>query len=155
MKIVVYEKAFLILGGVLLVACLGALVYASVAMGIHLPGEAGTIDPAEVTSTPPFDEPGVRELEDGSYEVVVIGRAWQWIPREIRVPAGVEVTFIATTPDTIHGLNVEGTRVNMMLIPGQIARSTYTFREPGEHLLICHEYCGVAHHTMYGKVIVE
>jgi cytochrome c oxidase subunit 2 len=43
----------------------------------------------------------------------------------------------------------------MMLIPGQISRNTYTFQEPGEHLIICHEYCGIAHHTMYGRLIVE
>ncbi|HUF70564.1 MAG TPA: hypothetical protein VMM79_18085 [Longimicrobiales bacterium] len=43
----------------------------------------------------------------------------------------------------------------MMLIPGQVSRNTYTFDEPGEHLIICHEYCGIAHHAMFGRVIVE
>ena len=42
-----------------------------------------------------------------------------------------------------------------MLIPGQVSRATYTFREPGEHLLVCHEYCGAGHHLMFGKVTVE
>jgi len=55
----------------------------------------------------------------------------------------------------IHGFDIVGTRINMMAIPGQISRNSYTFREPGEHLLICHEYCGAAHHTMFAKVIVE
>jgi cytochrome c oxidase subunit 2 len=30
-----------------------------------------------------------------------------------------------------------------------------TFDKPGEYLFICHEYCGLAHQTMAGKVIVE
>ncbi|MCI0436564.1 MAG: hypothetical protein L0271_23445 [Gemmatimonadetes bacterium] len=74
---------------------------------------------------------------------------------EIRVPAGAEITFVSTTTDVLHGFNVEGTRLNMMLIPGQISRNTYTFNQPGEHLLICHEYCGLGHHMMAGRVIVE
>lgn len=150
-----YEKAFLGIGGVLLVLCGLALIYATVAMGLQLPGRGGEIDPAAVDTTPPFDNPGVREISPGKYEVVMIGQAWQFIPREIRVPAGAEVTFIATTPDVLHGIHVARTRVNMMLIPGQISRNTYTFDKPGEHLLLCHEFCGLNHHTMYGKVIVE
>ena len=37
----------------------------------------------------------------------------------------------------------------------QTGEMTYTFEQPGEHLIICHEYCGVGHHTMYGTIIVE
>jgi cytochrome c oxidase subunit 2 len=106
-------------------------------------------------SQAPFDNPGIRQTGPNSYEVVMIGQVWVFLPNEIRVPAGSEVTFVATSNDVIHGIHVEGTRVNMMLIPGQVARNTYIFKEPGEHLLICHEYCGVGHHTMFGKVIVE
>lgn len=155
MKIETYEKAFLALGAVLLVACLIALLYASVALGINLPGRAGEIDPLQVRNTPPFDQPGVRQVGPNTYEVVMYGQAWAFTPAEVRVPVGADVIFTATSVDVLHGLNVEGTRLNMMLIPGQISRNTYRFEEPGEYLLICHEYCGIQHHTMFGKVIVE
>jgi len=155
MKVHTYEKAFLWLGAVMLVAFMFALLYASIVMGIRLPGRAGLVDPALVASTPPFDDTGVHQTGPNSYDVVVIGRTWSFEPSEIHVPAGAEITFLVTTPDVIHGFMIEGTRVNMMLIPGQISKNTYTFREPGEHLFICHEYCGLAHHTMYGKVVVE
>lgn len=155
MRIHDYERAFLGLGGVMLVVFGVTLVYTSVAMGIHLPGKAGQVDPAEVRRIPPFDQPGVRQVGENRYEVVLLAFAWAFQPREIRVPAGAEVTFLATSTDVIHGLNVEGTRLNMMLIPGQIARSTYTFREKGRHLLVCHEFCGPGHHIMSGEVIVE
>ena len=42
-----------------------------------------------------------------------------------------------------------------MLLPGQIAHATARFDTPGEYPIICHEYCGIAHHTMGGKIIVE
>jgi len=155
MRVHTFEKAFLWLGAVMLVAFGGALIFASVAMGIHLPGRAGLIDPQQLASTPPFDQPGVRQTGPNQYEAVVIGRVWMFEPSEIRVPAGSEVTFVVTTPDVIHGFEIEGTRINMMLIPGQISKNSYTFTRPGEHLLICHEYCGLNHHTMFGKVIVE
>lgn len=155
MKVHTFEKAFLGVGGALLAACVAALVYATVVHGIHLPGRAGRVDPQTVRTTAPFDRPGVRQVGPGRYEAVVVGQVWSFVPAEIRVPAGAEVTFVATSPDVLHGFHVEGTRINMMLIPGQVSRTTYRFREPREHLVICHEYCGVGHHTMYGRVIVE
>lgn len=155
MKVHTYERAFLVLGAALIILCGAALVYASVGMGIHLPGRVGMIEPSRVYSTPPFNRPGVRQTGPNEYEVVVVAQAWAFVPAEIRVPAGADVTFIGTTIDVIHGFYVAGTRVNLMLIPGQISRNTYRFTEPGEHLLICHEYCGLGHHTMSGKVIVE
>lgn len=151
-----YERAFLVISGTLLVACLGALLYASTARDMRLPDHAGmTLDPAQVNVTPPFDQPGVRAVAPNRYEVVIVARTWTFTPNEIRVPAGAEVTFIATSADVIHGFEVAKTRLNAMLIPGQVTRLTYTFRQRGEYLLICHEYCGVGHHTMGGKVVVE
>jgi cytochrome c oxidase subunit 2 len=155
MKIHTYEKAFLVAGAIVLVACMGALAYASLGMGIHLPGAAGQIDPRRVAETPPFDQPGVRQTAPGRYEAVIVAYAWAFQPQEVRVPAGADITFLATSIDVLHGLNVEGTRLNMMLVPGQISRNTYRFDEPGEYLLICHEYCGLGHHTMSGRVVVE
>ena len=150
-----YERIFLSLGAGLLVIFLGALVYAAVGMGIHLPGHAGEIDPRMLRSTPPFDSPGVRQVAPGSYEVVLIGQAWSFAPNEIHVPAGAEVRFRATSADVVHGFMLEGTRLNAMLIPGEITELVYRFEERGEHLLICHEYCGRGHHKMFGKVVVE
>ncbi len=155
MKVHTYEKAILAVAGILLFSCMGALLYASVYLGLHLPSPVARIDPERVAETPPFDQPGVRQVGPNQYEAVVIGRSWVFQPSEIRVPAGAEVTFIATATDVLHGLSVAKTRVNLMLIPGQVTRMTYRFRDVGDYLLICHEYCGIGHHAMAGKVIVE
>lgn len=154
MKVHTYEKAFLAVGLAVLIACGVALVYAST-MGIHLPGKAGLLDPAQVARTAPFDKPGVHQTGPNRYDVVVISRAWSFNPAEVHVPAGAEITFITTSTDVIHGFMVGGTRLNMMVIPGQISKNTYTFSRPGEYLLVCHEYCGLGHHLMSGKIIVE
>lgn len=155
MKVHVYEKAFLWVGALMLVVFLIALGYSSVALGIHLPGRVAQVDPQSVRQLPPFDSTGLHQVAPDRYEVVMIGQAWAFVPSEVRIPVGAEVTFLATSTDVIHGLHIEGTRINMMLIPGQIARNSYTFDEPGEHLIICHEYCGAGHHFMFGRLIVE
>jgi len=155
MKVHSFENAFLAIGGVTLVACIGALVYATFGMGLHLPGPGGRIDPQRAYQTPPFDQLGVKQVAPNAFEAVVVGQMFAFIPPELRVPAGAEVRFIGTSADVIHGFNIEGTRVNMMMIPGQISRATYRFDRPGEYLLICHEYCGSGHHTMSGRIIVE
>lgn len=155
MKIHTYEKAFLGVSIVLLVACMIALVYATSVLGLHLPGHVQDIDPHALDTTPPFDQPGVRQTGPNEYEAVVIGSAWSFSPAEIRVPAGARVTFTATAREILHGFSIAGTRVNLMLIPGQVSQAEYTFDAPGEYLLICHEYCGLGHHLMSGKVIVE
>lgn len=149
-----YERAFLSLSAVMLVLFLGALAYAALHLGIHLPGRAGQIDPKQVRSTAPFDEPGIRQVAPGEYEVVMVAQAWAYTPSEIEIPAGSRVTFLITSMDVVHGFDLEGTRVNVMILPGQITRTTYTFEEPGTHYMICHEYCGVGHHTMYGTIRV-
>ncbi|MGD2069969.1 MAG: cytochrome c oxidase subunit II [Gemmatimonadota bacterium] len=155
MRVHHYEKAFLWLGAVMLVVFGITLIITSVAMGIHLPGQVQRLDPSEVRQMEPFDDPGVFQTGENEYQVVLLGFAWAFQPNEIRVPAGAEVTFVATSTDVIHGLHIEKSRVNMMLIPGQVARNTYVFKEPGRYLMVCHEFCGSGHHIMSGEVIVE
>ncbi len=157
-----YEKAFLATCAAVLVIFLCALGYGSVAMGVYLPSHGGTVYcnagqklRKVLLKTPPFDHKGVQEIAPGKYRAVVIAKTWAFTPDEIDLPAGSEVEFVATSLDVIHGFFIVGTRVNMMLIPGQISEFTYRFTKPGEYLLICHEYCGRLHHTMSGKVVVK
>ncbi len=155
MEVERYEEIFLGIAGVVLLRFLAALFYAAFGMHIHMMGFAGTIDPAKIAQTPPFDHPGVRQVAPGKYEAVIIGRAWSFSPKTIEVPAGADITFLATSMDVDHGFYVQGTRINMMLLPGQISRMTYRFEEPGTYMLLCHEYCGLGHQFMYGRIVVK
>jgi len=157
-----YENAFLAACAAVLVIFLCALGYSSVAMGVHLPSRSGMIYCGAgqklrmvLRKTPPFDHTGVQEIAPGKYQAVVIAKTWAFTPDEIDLPLGAEVRFVATSADVTHGFFIVGTRVNMMLIPGQISEFDYRFTKPGEYLLICHEYCGNLHHTMSGKVVVK
>ena len=150
-----YELAWILPSIAIPVGMLAALLVTAFGAGIHVPSVAGRIDPTRVTETAPFDQPGVVQTGPVSYEVRMIGQIWTFTPNEIRVPVGSTVTFVATSKDVIHGLFIPGANVNVMLIPGQISRVTARFDRAGEFFMACHEYCGIAHHTMGGKVIVE
>jgi cytochrome c oxidase subunit 2 len=150
-----YEKLFLILSAATLLILLGAILVGHFAMGIHTPEPVGRVDPAQVASTAPFDRPGIVQTGDGRYRVAMISQVWSFAPNEIRIPAGSELEIVSTSRDVIHGLRILRTNVNVMLIPGQVSRVRHVFREPGEYLMVCHEYCGVGHQGMYGRIVVE
>lgn len=153
--IYLYELAWILPSIAIPVGMLVALVVTAFGAGVHLPGREARIDPRTVATTAPFDQPGLVDLGHGRYEARMVAQVWTFAPNEIRVPRGSTVTFVATSRDVVHGLFIPGANVNAMLLPGQVARVTARFDRSGEYPIICHEYCGIAHHTMAGKVLVE
>lgn len=153
--IYLYELLWILPSIAIPVGMLVALIVTAFGAGVHVPGVEGRVDPTKLAVTAPFDQPGVFEVGPGRYEVRMVAGIWFFVPNEIRVPAGSTVTFVATSRDVVHGLLIHGANVNVMLLPGQVARVTARFDRPGEYPFLCHEYCGIAHHTMGGKVIVE
>jgi len=149
-----YELMWIVPSVVLPAAMLAVLVYTAFWGGIHLPGEEATIDPAKITATAPFDKLGVFREGPKRYRVHMMAGIWFYIPNQIQVPAGSTVEFVATSKDVVHGLFIQGANVNVMLLPGQVTRFTARFDKPGRYPFICHEFCGAAHHTMWGSVVV-
>ena len=150
-----YELAWILPSVAIPIGMLVALVVTAFGAGVHLPGDEGRVDPRTVGQTGPFAEPGVVQIAPGQYEVRMTAQIWSFAPSEIRVPAGSTVHFWATSKDVVHGFLIPKHIVNVMLLPGQIAHAQVRFDQPGEFPIICHEYCGIAHHTMAGRVIVE
>lgn len=149
-----FEAAFIRLSIVMLAVFAVAIMISVFGLGIQLPGVVDQIAPAQVSSEPGFDNPGLREVYPGKYEVYIVVETWQFTPNQITVPVGSEVTFFLASKDIIHGFKVMDTNINIMVIPGQISEFTHTFNEPGSYQFFCHEYCGGAHHTMTGVVNV-
>jgi len=91
---------------------------------------------------------------DGSVTVRAIGQQYSFAPQCILVPAGTPITLRATSADVLHGLMIERTNVNVMLVPGYITTLTTRFSAPGEHAVPCHEFCGIGHEGMWGRIKV-
>jgi cytochrome c oxidase subunit 2 len=150
-----YEKIWMIVGVLVLVGMVTALTVASMAFGIQVPVPERRVDPQTVSTSGPFSEPGLRDLGGGKYEAYLVGQVWAWNPKELRVPVGSTVTFFITSKDVQHGFMLWNTNLNIQIVPGQVSKLTITFDKAGEYPYICDEYCGVGHHTMAGKLIVE
>jgi cytochrome c oxidase subunit II len=149
-----FEKIWLIFGIGTLVIFLTTVGIGAFAMGHQPASNIQTIDPEKVLETAPFDEPGVKQIADNKYEVVIVTSAFMFTPNQITVPKGAEVTFIVATTDVVHGFSIAGTNVNMMVEPGYISKYTQTFNHVGEYLILCNEYCGAGHHLMNARIEV-
>lgn len=151
-----FEKIWIGLSLFLIASFIGIVLFGFVAMDLKVPGiETGEpIDPTNLAETP-FSEPGVHKVEDGHYEVYMVVQQFLFRPGTappLTLPEDAKITFHLTSPDVIHGFEVPGTNLNSMVIPGQIASFTTRFTESGSYGIICHEYCGAAHHNMQGEI---
>ena len=96
-------------------------------------------------------------------EINVVGRQWMW---DIRHPSGRRefnemhvcvnrpVRLLLSAEDVIHSFFVPAFRLKQDLVPGKIVSAWFTPTLPGTYTLFCAQYCGTAHSTMLGKIIV-
>jgi len=153
-----YEKIWLFFGTATLLVFLIVVGISAFYMGNQPPSCAVTLDPEKVDEWPPFDEPGLKQIGDNEYQLTVVASAFHFdVGTEdavIQIPKGATVHFSATTKDVIHGFELAGTNVNMMLEPGYISTYTNTFKNAGTFTLLCNEYCGAGHHLMAATIEV-
>jgi cytochrome c oxidase subunit 2 len=141
------EKLAFSLSGLLLVVFLIAIVYAGMAKNIEVP--------TCITDMEPFAKDTLFQTGPDSYELQAVARMWAFQPSTITLPAGSTVDIYLTSQDIIHGFKIKDHNVNLMAVPGAINYMQVTFDEPGEYFFACHEFCGAAHHTMAGRIIIE
>jgi len=152
-----YEKWWITLTIVVLVAFTVAIGMSAFVSGIQVPLPEARVNPNTVQQSGDFSSPGLKQLAPGKYEAHLLAQAspWKYYPAEIRVPVGSTVTFYVTSADVQHGFKIQSTNVNAMVLPGQVTKLTHTFDTVGEFSYECTEYCGVGHQNMFGKIIVE
>jgi cytochrome c oxidase subunit 2 len=149
------EKIWLTFGGLMLAAFLVVLTINAFAMGNTPPSDLQQIDPTKVDQTPPFDKPGLVKISENEYDLNMIGYAFGYTPALVEIPKGATVHFHVTSRDVMHGFEVAGTDVNMMLTPGLVNSVTKTFNDVGTFLILCNEYCGTGHQIMAAHLVVK
>jgi cytochrome c oxidase subunit II len=142
------------------VAIVGLLVGMAAFIGIHqatMPqGHVETADPKTLHLSGEFIEGNLGSAleSDGSVTVRAIGQQYSFTPQCIVVPSETPITLRATSADVVHGLLIEGTNINTMLVPGYVSVLQISFKSPSEHVMPCQEFCGIGHQGMWGKVEV-
>ena len=133
----------------------GVLVGMATFIGIHqatMPqGHVETSDPKTLHLSGEFVESNLGStLEaDGSVTVRAIGQQYSFTPQCIVVPAETPITLRATSADVVHGLLIEGTNINTMLVPGYVADAADPLQGAGR---ACDAVPGILRHRASGHV---
>ncbi|MEJ0003432.1 MAG: cytochrome C oxidase subunit II [Pararobbsia sp.] len=145
---------------IVMVGIICVLIAMVVFTGLHWammpPSRVETVDPLSLHVSGEFVESnlGTATEPDGSVTVRIIAQQYSFTPQCILVPAKTPVTFRATSADVVHGFLITRTNINSMLEPGYVSTFHTTFDKPADHLMPCHEYCGVGHEGMWAHVKV-
>jgi cytochrome c oxidase subunit II len=150
-----YERWWMTFGIAMLLIFMATIFFAAFAEGFNPASDTQTIDPTKVSSTPPFDHPGLHRNADGTYDAYYVAQIFSFNPAKITIPVGSMVTFYATSADVVHGFQISQTDVNMMVMPGWVNDASHRFTRPGTYLLICNEYCGIGHQNMFATIEVK
>ena len=154
MNVDLYERIWMWAAAALIVLFLGTIVFMAGLQAVHPASHLETVDPTTLDAHPEFGNPAVTTRPDGSVVVSVVATMFAFTPDPIEVSANRPVTFRLTSGDVMHGFQIVGTNANAMAIPGYVSQFTVTFAKAGEYLITCHEYCGLFHHEMVGRVVV-
>ncbi|MBI5304909.1 MAG: cytochrome c oxidase subunit II [Chloroflexi bacterium] len=159
MHVDTYERYWIMLTAVVLIVFTAAVGISGFMMGVQVPVPEALVNPNTVATDPTsrFANPGLRQLAPNRYEAYIRAGSspWKFVPDKLEVPVGSTVTFYVTSVDVQHGFKLEGTNINVQILPGQVSKMTATFKTPGKYPFICTEYCGVGHQNMFGELTVK
>lgn len=115
-----------------------------------------TTDPTRLHLSGEFMESNLGSVAEpnGTVTVRAIGQQYSFTPACILVPAQTPITLRATSADVVHGILIQGTNVNTMLVPGYVSEQFMRFEKTGDYLMPCQEFCSFGHEGMWGKVKV-
>jgi cytochrome c oxidase subunit 2 len=137
---VVFEKRIVAAATVFVLALTGVIGLSVKLFGIGVP--------TCLTDVRPFLEGKVIAHEPKRFEIHYVARMWKFEPSEVSVPPGSVADIYLSTPDVTHGMQIVGTNINLMAVPGAVNYARAKFNKAGDYLVVCNEYCGTAHHNM-------
>jgi cytochrome c oxidase subunit II len=150
------ERRWAIVSIVIVVLMAGMAAFAGLHQGVMPQARVETADPTTLHIAGEFIESNLGSAvePDGSVTVRAIAQQYSFTPQCIVVPAETPITLRATSADVVHGLLIDHTNINLMLVPGYVSVLSTRFNQPGEHLMPCQEFCGPGHEGMWAKVKV-
>lgn len=87
-------------------------------------------------------------------DVYLLGRMWSWYPI-LKLREGQTYRVHISSTDLQHGFSLQPMNMNFQILPGYDHVLTLTPTSTGEFEIICNEFCGIGHHMMTGRIIVD
>ena len=109
-------------------------------------GALGTSDIRNISDNNPFG----LNLKDGKGRDDILIE-----DSELHLPLDKPVKILLRSKDVLHNFYVPQFRSKMDMVPGQITFFWLIPTRTGTFDILCFELCGVGHHAMRGKVVVE
>lgn len=113
------------------------------------PGPDGTLGAAAVKYITPDNPLGLDPLDPFGRDDILIESG------DLHLPLGKPVKIVLRSKDVLHDFYVPEFRAKMDLVPGIVTYFWMTPTKTGTYDILCAELCGVGHHEMRGKVVVE
>lgn len=150
------ERRWATLSIAIVILLIGMAAYIGIHQATMPQAQVETADPTALHLAGEFIESNLGSAvePDGSVTVRAIGQQYSFTPQCILAPADTPITIRATSADVVHGLLIEGTNINTMLIPGYVSVLRVRFDKAADHVMPCQEFCGIGHQGMWGKVKV-
>ena len=87
-------------------------------------------------------------------DAYLLARMWAWYP-VLKLREGQTYRLHVSSSDLQHGFSLQPDNMNFQVLPGYDHVLTITPTRSGEYSILCNEYCGIGHHTMTGRILVE
>jgi cytochrome c oxidase subunit 2 len=87
-------------------------------------------------------------------DVYLTAMAFQWRP-VLRLQKGAQYTLHLSSLDVNHGFSLFPINVNFQVVPGYDYGLRVRPNTSGDFRIMCNEFCGIGHHMMVGRVIVD
>ena len=87
--------------------------------------------------------------------VEMTAKRFAFLPEQVEVAEGDEVTVNVRSADGTHGIEIEKLKVKKA-IPrgGEVVTLSFTAPAPGRYVIKCSEYCGRGHDDMKSVLVV-
>jgi cytochrome c oxidase subunit 2 len=150
------ERRWAVISILIVVFLTGMAAYAGVHQATMPQARVETVDPVTLHMSGEFVETNLGSAvePDGSVTLRVVGQQYSFTPSCILLPTNTKISIRGTSADVVHGLLIEQTNVNAMLVPGYVSQLSTRFDRAGDHLMPCQEFCSVGHEGMWAKVKV-
>jgi cytochrome c oxidase subunit II len=87
-------------------------------------------------------------------DVYLQAQMWRWYP-VLKLKEGAHYRLHLSSLDLNHGFNLYPVNLNFQVVPGYDYGLDIVPNKAGDFRIVCNEFCGIGHHMMVGKVIVE